>query len=67
MDTYIYDLIPKEEFEKVKYIPTIPEWLEWLPQQYGTLPALSENGNTITYQELTDRIAAAGPSSTASA
>lgn len=57
MDTYIYDLIPKEEFEKVKYIPTIPEWLEWLPQQYGTLPALSENGNTITYQELADRIA----------
>ncbi len=57
MDTYIYDLIPKEEFAKVKYLPTLPEFLEWLPAQYGTLPAINDNGQVTTYQQLADRVA----------
>jgi long-chain acyl-CoA synthetase len=57
MDTYIYDLIPKEEFEKVSYFPTIPEYLNWIVKEYAELPALSENGKITTYQEMGERIA----------
>ena len=57
MDTYLYDLIPKEEFDQLPYIPTVPEFMEWIGTKYADLPALSENGNAISYKELAERVA----------
>ena len=57
MDTYLYDLIPKEEFDRVSYLPTVPEFVEWMTKEYADLPAIGDNGKLTTYKELGQRIA----------
>ena len=57
MSNYFYDMLPKEELERLPYIPTVGEFVEWIGKQYADMPALSDQVSTITYKELTQRVA----------
>ena len=50
-------MLPAEELEQLKFIPTIPEFVEWLEQKWGDLPALSDTVNTYTYSKMCNDIA----------
>ena len=57
MSNYFYDMVPKEELERMPYLPTLAQFVDWMGNTYGNLPALSDQTNTITYKELCGRIA----------
>ncbi|MBR1570586.1 MAG: bifunctional demethylmenaquinone methyltransferase/2-methoxy-6-polyprenyl-1,4-benzoquinol methylase UbiE [Bacteroidales bacterium] len=57
MSNYFYDMLPREEFERIPYLPTVGEFVEWMEKEYADMPALSDQTNTITYKELCDRVA----------
>ena len=57
MERYFEDMLPAEELEQLKFIPTIPEFVEWLKQKWGDLPALSDTVNTYTYSKMCNDIA----------
>ena len=57
MKDYFYDLIPAEEREQLPYIPTVPEFVEWIEKKYADLPAESDMVTTYTYKQMCDRIA----------
>ena len=46
MQKYFEDLLPAEELEQLKYIPTIPEFVEWIESKWHDLPALSDMTRT---------------------
>lgn len=54
---YFYDMIPEEEFAKLSYLPTIPQLLEKIKNDYGDKPAVSDMQTTITYNQLYQRVA----------
>ena len=57
MDNYFYNLLPKEEMEQLHYIPTVPEFLDWIDKKWGSRPALSDTVVTYTYTQMCARIA----------
>lgn len=57
MSNYFYDMLPKEEFERIPYLPTMGEFVDWFTKEYAASPALSDQTNTITYKELGERVA----------
>lgn len=57
MKRYFEDLLPAEELGQLKYIPTIPEFVEWIENKWHDLPALSDMTRTYTYGEMCERIA----------
>ncbi len=57
MSNYFYDMLPKEEFERIPYLPTFGEFVDWFTKEYADKPALSDQTVTITYRELGERIA----------
>lgn len=57
MSNYFYDMLPSEELAQVRYIPTVPEFLDWIGQKWSSLPALSDTVSTYTYAAMCDRIA----------
>ena len=57
MSNYFYDMLPKEEFERIPYLPTMGEFVNWFTAEYADMPALSDQTNTITYAELGKRVA----------
>ena len=57
MKRYFEDLLPAKELEQLKYIPTIPEFVEWIESKWHDLPALSDMTLTYTYGEMCERIA----------
>lgn len=57
MKRYFEDMLPAEELEQLKYIPTIPEFVEWIENKWHDLPALSDMIRTYTYGEMCERIA----------
>ena len=57
MSNYFYDLLPKEEFERIPYLPTMGQFVDWFTKEYADSPALSDQTNTITYKELGERVA----------
>ena len=57
MSNYFYDMLPKEEFERIPYLPTMGEFVDWFTKEYADSPALSDQVNTITYKELGERVA----------
>ena len=57
MSNYFYDLVPREEMERMPYIPTMGEFVEWMEKEYADLPALSDLAHTLTYKEFAERIA----------
>ena len=56
MGNYFFDMIPKEELEHISYLPTIPELLEKMNNDYATRPAVSDTQTTYTYSEFYERI-----------
>lgn len=57
MSNYFFDMIPKEEFDRIPYLPTMGEFVNWFTKEYADMPALSDQTNTITYKELGVRVA----------
>ena len=49
MERYFEDMLPAEELEQLKFIPTIPEFVEWIQEKWHNLPALSDTVATCTY------------------
>ena len=50
-------MLPAEELAQLKYIPTFPEFVEWIEEKWGDLPAVSNTVETYTYKEFCNRIA----------
>ena len=57
MSNYFYDMIPAEELAQLRYLPTVPEYLEQITTQWAERPALSDTVNTYTYAQMGSRIA----------
>lgn len=57
MKDYFYDSIPEEEKARLKYIPTVSEFVEWIEKEYAELPAVSNMEVTYTYKDMGQRIA----------
>ena len=57
MSQYFYDMIPKEEFDRIPYLPTMGQFVDWFTKEYASMPALSDAVNTINYEELGHRVA----------
>ena len=57
MSNYFYDMIPRKELERLPYIPTVGEFVEWMEKEYADSPAVSDLASTITYKELGERVA----------
>ena len=56
-EEYFYSLLPKEEIERLPYLPTMGEFVDWFTKEYANNPAISDMTNTITYKELGERVA----------
>ncbi|MBR4212448.1 MAG: AMP-binding protein [Bacteroidales bacterium] len=54
---YFYRMLPKEEFERIPYLPTMGRFVDWFTREYADMPALSDTVNTLTYKELGERVA----------
>ena len=57
MSNYFVDLLPKEEYERIPYLPTMGQFVDWFTKEYADKPALSNQVDTITYKELGERVA----------
>ena len=57
MSNYFYDMLPKEEFERIPYLTTMGDFVDWFTKEYADKPAISDQVNTITYKEFGERIA----------
>ena len=57
MSQYFYDMLPKEELDRLPYLPTMGEFVDWFTKTYSDSPAISDQTNTITYRELGARVA----------
>ena len=57
MSNYFYDMLPKEEFERIPYLPTMGQFVNWFTKEFASMPAISDLVNTITYEELGKRVA----------
>ena len=57
MGNYFYDMLPKEEFERIPYLPTMGEFVDWFTGEFADSPAVSDQAGTITYKELGERVA----------
>jgi len=57
MSQYFYDMALPSDMEQVRYIPTVPEFLNWIGEKYSDLPALSDGENSYTYSQMCSRIA----------
>ncbi len=53
---YFYEMIPADEMARLQYLPTIPQFLEKLKNEYAALPAVSDMTTTYTYAEFYERI-----------
>ena len=54
---YFFNMLPKEEFERIPYLPTMGQFVDWFTKEYADNPAISDQTNTITYKELGERVA----------
>ena len=57
MANYFYDMVHREDMERLHYIPTVGEFVDWIAKEYADLPALSDLTNTFTYKQFCERIA----------
>jgi len=57
MSNYFHDMLPKEEFERIPYLPTMGEFVNWFTREFADMPAVSDQTNTITYAEFGKRVA----------
>ena len=35
MSNYFYNMLPKEEFERIPYLPTMGEFVDWFTKEYA--------------------------------
>lgn len=56
MSNYFHDMIPAGELARLQYIPTVPEFLQWIEEQYPESPAISNIEKTYTYKQFCDNI-----------
>ena len=54
---YFFNMLPKEEFDRIPYLPTMGQFVDWFTKEYADMQALSDTVNTITYKELGQRVA----------
>ena len=54
---YFERMLPKEEYERIPYLPTMGQFVDWFTKEYAQMPALSDTVNTYTYKELGERVA----------
>ena len=57
MGNYFYDMIPVEELAQLRYIPTVSEFVGWIEQKWGDLPAVNDLENKYNYRQFCKRIA----------
>lgn len=57
MERYFEAMLPAEELEQLKFIPTISEFVEWMEKKWHDLPALSDTISTCTYAKMCNDIA----------
>lgn len=57
MADYFYDMLPREELEQLHYIPTVPEFVEWIGSKWADNNALNDLQEKYTYREMCTRIA----------
>ncbi|MBQ1912223.1 MAG: acyl--CoA ligase [Bacteroidales bacterium] len=56
-EEYFHSMLPKEEFERIPYLPTMGQFVNWFTREYADMPALSDTVNTFTYAQLGQRVA----------
>ena len=44
---YFHNMLPKEEFERIPYLPTMGQFVDWFTKEFADMPALSDTVNTI--------------------
>ncbi len=54
---YFYNMVAAEDMQRLHYIPTVSEFVDWMAAEYADLPALSDLTQTLTYKEMCGRIA----------
>ncbi len=57
MNNYFSNMVAAEDMRRLSYIPTVPEFVEWIGREFADLPALSDLAHTLTYGEMCERIA----------
>ena len=57
MSNYFYDMVAAEDMQQLHYIPTVPEFVNWIEQKYADMPAISDLATTLTYREMCARVA----------
>ena len=57
MTDYFKSMLSAEELAQVKYIPTIPEFVNWIENKWRDLPALSDTVSTVTYGQMCETVA----------
>lgn len=57
MDNYFYNMVDADDMRRLNYIPTVGEFLDWIEKEYTDLPALSHDGETLSYKDFCSRIA----------
>jgi Acyl-CoA synthetases (AMP-forming)/AMP-acid ligases II len=57
MERYFENMLPAEELEQLRYIPTVSEFVTWIEEKWADLPALSDTVNKWTYKQMCEEIA----------
>ena len=57
MSNYFYNMVDPADLQRLHYLPTVGEFVQWIEKQYPELPAISHNGQTYTYAEMCQRVA----------
>lgn len=57
MNNYFFEMLPAEEMKQLAYLPTIPEFLDWIQEKWADRPALNDLGSRYSYSQMCDRIA----------
>lgn len=53
---YFYDLVDRGDIEQLVYLPTIPQFLEFIGEHFTSFPALCEGANEVSFEELVSRV-----------
>jgi len=57
MSNYFFDMLPKAELDRLQYLPTMGQFVDWFTSEFADKPAICDQTNTITYKELGQRVA----------
>ena len=57
MENYFYNMVDAQDLQRLHYLPTMGEFVEWIEKEYADSPAISHNGQVYTYKEMCGRVA----------